>query len=174
MPLRGISTILVAFMQNKPNFRNDQMNESDCLTRHYKNAFVLASGQNKPNPRTPYGVKPPSGTPYGAISSPIQAQTNPIQTQFRAGRLPHPPFPNAQTNTAKTKKMPVYKTLNSLAKLSSPIRPSHPQTRYDRLKYHSTINHPLNTAGVFPSLEPCKMGKQIQPLPRLDHRTKLR
>jgi len=36
-------------MQNKPNSRNAQMNESDCLTRLYKNFPQLRCGKNKAN-----------------------------------------------------------------------------------------------------------------------------
>ena len=37
-------------MQNKPNFKDVQINVSNIITRNYKNIISLAGQKNKPNP----------------------------------------------------------------------------------------------------------------------------
>ncbi len=46
---REVSTNQLLFMQNKPNFQNDQMNVSNIITSNYKNYIPLAGQKNKPN-----------------------------------------------------------------------------------------------------------------------------
>ncbi len=50
-------------MQNKPNLRKAEMNARSLITVDYENIANWTLGENKPN------------------SNPIQAQTNPKQTQ---------------------------------------------------------------------------------------------
>ena len=77
------SIILNAFMQNKPNFKNEQIFANPYIARRYKN--LASQGHAKTNPiqsqfkansslsATPQTQnKPPFGMPYGTI-----------QTQFR-------------------------------------------------------------------------------------------
>ncbi len=59
-----------SFMQNKPNFPDTQMNVSYVLTMDYVNIRLRSRRQNKPN------------------SKPIQTQSNPIQSQFKANSNP--------------------------------------------------------------------------------------
>ncbi len=46
---REFSTNQLLFMQNKPNFQDDQMNVSNIITRNYKIFIPLARYKNKPN-----------------------------------------------------------------------------------------------------------------------------
>jgi len=61
---RPLSMSLVSpadcFMQNKPNFLDDQMNVKSCHTVNYENIANWKLGENKPN------------------SNPIRTQSNPI------------------------------------------------------------------------------------------------
>ncbi len=66
-------------MQNKANFQKSQMNINFYSTMVYENIANWTLGENKPN------------------SNPIQAQTNPIQTQNK----PNPPAPAGKTNPNK-------------------------------------------------------------------------
>ena len=63
------------FMQNKPNFRKNQMNVTDLLTRDYERKDTWSSGKNKPNSK-------PIQTQFKANTNPIQSQFKPKQTQF--------------------------------------------------------------------------------------------
>jgi len=62
------------FMQNKPNFRKNQMNVTDLLTRDYERKDTWSSGKNKPNSK-------PIQTQFKANTNPNKPNTNPIQTQ---------------------------------------------------------------------------------------------
>ena len=58
-------------MQNKPNFKNTQMNANKVLTKDYENVHLHR------RPKTN-----PIQTQYKPNSKPISPKTNPIQNQF--------------------------------------------------------------------------------------------
>jgi hypothetical protein len=60
------------FMQNKANFRKNQMNVTDLLTRKYDKKDTWSSGKNKPN-----------SNPIQSQSNPIKANKRPKQTQYK-------------------------------------------------------------------------------------------
>ena len=62
---RGISTNRPIFLQNKPNFREAQINLSFFITKDYESKSNPKLGENKPN------------------SNPIQTQTNPIAERLK-------------------------------------------------------------------------------------------
>jgi len=47
--LRVSALQIALFMQNKPNFKKDQMNVSRVSTRDYEKKDTWLSGKNKPN-----------------------------------------------------------------------------------------------------------------------------
>jgi len=69
-----------SFMQNKPNFRNAQMNISDNITREYENKTLGERGKNKPNTK-----------PIQTQSNPIKANKMPKQTQNKPNTNPIKP-----------------------------------------------------------------------------------
>jgi hypothetical protein len=60
-------------MQNKANFRKSQVNINSVITSEYEQMDTWSSGKNK------------------AKTKPIQTQTNPIQTQYKANSNPNKP-----------------------------------------------------------------------------------
>ncbi len=46
---RELSTNHLLFMQNKPNYKDDQMNVTSLITMNYKDFIPLAGQKNKPN-----------------------------------------------------------------------------------------------------------------------------
>ena len=64
------------FIQNKPNFKNDQINVNKVLERDYEN--VCLHRRPKTNPKQ-------------TQSNPIQSQLKPKQTQFKPKTNPIPP-----------------------------------------------------------------------------------
>ena len=57
------------FMQNKPNFPDDQMNVTKVMKKHYEKKDTWSSGKNKPN------------------SKPNKPNTNPIKPNFRKPKM---------------------------------------------------------------------------------------
>ena len=60
-------------MQNKPNFRNAQMNVNKVSTKDYENEPLRRRGENKPNSK-----------PIKVNTKPIKANKMPKQTQSKA------------------------------------------------------------------------------------------
>jgi hypothetical protein len=94
-----------SFMQNKPNFRNGQMNVSAVLIKEYRknDAFAVQKTnpiqtQFKPNSNPIQTqlkpIKPntnpnkPNSNPIQTHLNPIKPKTNPIRTQFKANPCP--------------------------------------------------------------------------------------
>jgi len=67
------------FMQNKPNFRNAQMNVSTVITKDYENIANCKLCENKPN-TNPIQTQ---SKPIQTQSKPIQSQSKPIQSQSK-------------------------------------------------------------------------------------------
>ena len=64
------------FMQNKANFRKSQMNVNKALTKNYEQMDTWSIGKNKANTN-------PIQTQFKANSKPKQTQYKPKQTQFQ-------------------------------------------------------------------------------------------
>jgi hypothetical protein len=78
---RGIFTTVESalqirpFMQNKPNFRKDQMNVNSLITKDYRKNDAFAVRKNKPK-----------SNPIKPNTKPIKANKMPKQTQYKANQ----------------------------------------------------------------------------------------
>ena len=78
-------------MQNKPNFRNAEMNARYVLTNHYEDIYPRRRLENKPN------------------SKPIQTQYDPKQSQFKPNMDPKQTQIKPNMNPKQTQSNPISK-----------------------------------------------------------------
>ena len=71
------------FMQNKPNFRNAQMNVNMVLSKDYEDKTLGERGKNKPNSKP----KQTQSNPIKANKMPKQSQNKAKQTQFQRKKM---------------------------------------------------------------------------------------
>ena len=91
---RENSTNQPLFMQNKPNFRKAKMNINLYSTRAYKNETAFRVRKNKPKTKPIQAKTNPKQTQFKPNSNPIQAKTKPKQTQFKPKQSRNKPNSN--------------------------------------------------------------------------------
>jgi hypothetical protein len=95
------------FMQNKPNFLDDQMNISDCFTTNYEQRTMNYERKNKPKTN-------PIQTQYKANTNPIRTQYKAKQTQFQRKKMSNLTINTRPNSLGYYANRPLFAAINGL------------------------------------------------------------
>jgi hypothetical protein len=138
-----ISTVPVAFMQNKPNLPNTQINTTSALTKDYRNESLRRHPQNKPK-QTQFK---PNTNPFLPPKTTIKAKTNPI-----------PPFTSNLFTylllTSLSLRRPALESLSRRSSFKSVSRPPVMSRRVGALAFESLICLSCGSGRQEPKMHP--------------------